>query len=233
MIGSHFPLMLVAAYWPANLERRTLLMTMRKRTISSVLGLALLVPAWASATTLPSEAERAVVHACIDKASASLDVPSLVLRLLYSLESGRIGHISQWSESNYDIGPMQINSWWLPRLERGGFRLEELRDDACTNVFVGAWIFRGELQRSGDVAMAIARYHSPTPAHQRTYLDRAKKHLDRMLKAQQVAVADAVPPSDRAPSAMQGAARRPMLRSIAESDRLARSATVPGEGAAP
>lgn len=208
-------------------------MMMRKRTMSWVLALAALVPPWVSATTLPSEAERAVVHACIDKASASLEVPSLVLRLLYSLEAGRVGHVSQWSESNYDIGPMQINSWWLPRLERGGFTLEELRDNACTNVFVGAWIFRAELQRSDDVAMAIARYHSPTPAHQRTYLDRAKQHLDRMLKTRQAAVAHVAPASDRASLQQQAAARRPTLRSIAESNRAAASSPVPEGSAAP
>lgn len=172
----------------------------------------------ASAEPLPIAAERQIVHTCIDHAAGALEVSPLVLRLLYSLESGRVGHVSHWGEGNFDIGPMQINNWWLRRLSAAGITLEELRDNACTNVFVGAWIFKHELERAGDVALAIARYHSPTPAHQRRYLDRATRHLDQMLRTQgrPVATADA-PRSEPASAAPRAAATpdRPRLRSIA------------------
>ena len=172
----------------------------------------------ASAEPLPIAAERQIVHTCIDHAAGALEVSPLVLRLLYSLESGRVGHVSHWGEGNFDIGPMQINNWWLRRLSAAGITLEELRDNACTNVFVGAWIFKHELQRAGDVALAIARYHSPTPAHQRRYLDRATRHLEEMLRTQgrPVATADA-PRSEQALAAPRAevTSDRPRLRSIA------------------
>ncbi|WP_395794152.1 lytic transglycosylase domain-containing protein [Aquimonas sp.] len=187
-----------------------------------------------SAASEPSVDERLAVHTCIEEAASALEVSPLVLRLLYSLESGRVGHISQWGEGNFDIGPMQINNWWLGRLSEAGITLQELRDRACVNVFVGAWIFKHELERAaGDVALAIARYHSPTPAHQRKYLDRATRHLERMLQDQGIAVATAVQSFGAAQAASTGGVtvRRPQLRSIA-AESSAESVTTPTTSAA-
>lgn len=42
--------------------------------------------------------------------------------------------------SNRGIGPMGIDSGWLPILERAGFDTDMVRNDACVNIAAGAWI---------------------------------------------------------------------------------------------
>ena len=72
---------------------------------------------------------------------------------------------------------MQINTVWLPDLaQKWGVQpataRKWVRDDACTNVGVAAWILRNHLDETGSLSQAIGNYHSRTPIYGTKYKSR-------------------------------------------------------------
>lgn len=109
-----------------------------------------------------------VLAACLMLASQTYSVPPAVLVGIYKAEGGKVGQEVRNENGSYDLGPMQINTVWLPDLaQRWGVQQNTarqwLRDDPCTNVGVAAWILRSHLDETGSLSKAIAHYHSRTP----------------------------------------------------------------------
>ncbi len=108
-----------------------------------------------------------VLAACLMLASQTYSVPPAVLVGIYKVEGGKVGQEVQNTNGSYDLGPMQINTIWMPELA-GQWGVSEktarkwVRDDACTNVSVAAWILRGHIDETGSLSQAIANYHSRT-----------------------------------------------------------------------
>ena len=109
-------------------------------------------------------------NACIDMAAQHYDVRKDILSAVLAVEGGRTGMRTRNSNGSYDMGPMQINSTWLPELRRRGISEYDVTHDYCTNILVGAWILARELQRAGGPQMntaeywqAVGRYNSRTP----------------------------------------------------------------------
>lgn len=127
---------------------------------------------------------KAVLAACIMLAAQTYSVPPAVLMGIYKVEGGKVGQeVGPNTNGSYDLGPMQINTIWLPELsEKWGVSKQTahrwVRDDACTNVGVSAWILRQHYDSSGDITTAIAHYHSKTPTIGTTYKG---KVIDRMV----------------------------------------------------
>ncbi len=118
-----------------------------------------------------------VLAACLMLASQTYSVPPAVLVGIYKAEGGQVGQQVRNTNGSYDLGPMQINTIWLPELsQRWGVSEETahkwVRDDACTNVGVAAWIFKNHLNETGSLSKAIAHYHSRTPKHGSRYQGR-------------------------------------------------------------
>lgn len=124
-----------------------------------------------------------ILAACLTLASQTYDVPSAVLLGIYQAEGGEAGQQVKNSNGSYDLGPMQINTIWIPELaEHWGVSEKTahrwVRDDACTNIGVAAWIFRGHFEETKSISQAIAHYHSRTPRHGTRY----KKKVISILK---------------------------------------------------
>lgn len=106
--------------------------------------------------------------ACIFAAAQTYSVPPSVLLGILSVEGGRVGQAVLNTNKTYDLGPMQINTIWIPELARH-WRVSErtalkmVRDDACVNIGVGAWILRTKINDSGSLYNGIAWYNSATP----------------------------------------------------------------------
>jgi hypothetical protein len=124
-----------------------------------------------------------VIAACLMLASQTYSVPPAVMVGIYKAEGGKVGQEVLNTNGSYDLGPMQINTIWLPELaKKWGVSKATARrwvkDDACTNVSVSAWILRSHLNETGSLSQAIAHYHSRTPKHGTRY----KKRVVSILK---------------------------------------------------
>ncbi len=110
-----------------------------------------------------------ILAACMFLAAQTYSVPPAVLLGIYQVEAGAVGQaVGPNRNGSYDLGPMQINTIWIPELaEQWGVSEETakrwIKDDPCTNVGVSAWILRSHLDETHDLSTAIAYYHSRTP----------------------------------------------------------------------
>jgi soluble lytic murein transglycosylase-like protein len=105
---------------------------------------------------------------CLMLAAQTYSVPPQVLVGILHVEGGRIGQQVRNTNGSYDLGPMQINTLWLPELARNWnvserTALKWVRDDGCTNINVAAWILGQHLAETKSLARAVAQYHSRTP----------------------------------------------------------------------
>ena len=126
-----------------------------------------------------------VLAACLLLAAETYGVPPAVLVGIYEVEGGRVGQeVGPNRNGSYDLGPMQINTIWLPDLARRWGVSEStarrwVRDDACTNVGVAAWILRNHIAETGSLSRAIAHYHSRTPEYGNAYRQRVVNAMYR------------------------------------------------------
>ncbi len=121
---------------------------------------------------------------CIFSAAQTYSVPPTVILGVLHVEGGRIGMASPNTNGTYDLGPMQINTIWVPELARH-WRVTEktalrmVRDDACTNIGVGSWILRRKMNESGSMAGGIAWYHSATPGVGSNYRQKVLRAMQK------------------------------------------------------
>jgi len=135
------------------------------------------------ALSKPPASEHAV-QACIEDAATAFQIPALPVRVLRRVEAGAVGTASPNTDGSVDLGPMQINSSWLPSLRRIGITEDQVRNNPCINAYVGAWIFAQTYAESkGQIALAMARYHSHNAAEQRRYLNLVLRVIDEMTPA--------------------------------------------------
>jgi len=66
---------------------------------------------------------------------------------------------------SFDVGKMQINSWWMERFAIDPFSLL----DPDVNEAWGKWILAEEIARYGLSWQAVGKYHSPDPERGRQY----------------------------------------------------------------
>ena len=123
-----------------------------------------------------ARADEAMIEGCLKAAAELHQVPAGVLVLLLSVEAGRLGEVSQNTNGTVDIGPMQVNDTWVPKIA-GHWRASHdaayraLRDNFCANVEGGAWILRQALDEAhGDLWKGVALYHSHDPVHKLEYM---------------------------------------------------------------
>lgn len=124
-----------------------------------------------------------VLAACLMLASQTYSIPPAVLVGIYKAEGGQVGQAVANNNGTYDLGPMQINTVWVPELAQNWGVSEStatkwIRDDACTNVGVAAWILRSHLDETSSLSKAIEHYHSRTPVYGTSY----KKRVISILK---------------------------------------------------
>jgi len=135
---------------------------------------AALVPQFAWAKSGSAQDER-VIAACIHQASLGRPWLEKTLWGLRDQESGWIGAQIANRNGSYDLGPLQINSWWVPRIaalvKRSRSKVHYwLRFDPCFNAEAARWIFLSALRSTGEYWTAVGIYHSPTKWRQKTYL---------------------------------------------------------------
>ena len=127
-----------------------------------------------------------IVRGCIEAAANTHALPATMLVILLRVEGGRLGRVSDNTNATVDIGPMQVNEIWLPRIAaHWGASVPEtfaaLRDNFCANLEGGAWILRQAMDEAhGDFWQGVAFYHSHSPGHGREYLQQVLRQALRL-----------------------------------------------------
>ena len=132
-------------------------------------------------TTITVNAEITPVTAdCVERSAETAGVPLALLWGILSQERGPVGSVSENRNGTLDHGPMQINSLWLPTVRKKfGVGAEDLVNNGCLNVLVGAWILRQELDKAPSWK-GVAAYHSRTPEFAARYLARLWGRLPKL-----------------------------------------------------
>jgi len=111
----------------------------------ALVGLALL-----SVLSTPANADETMIEACLKAAAELHHVSAGVLALLLNVEGGRLRDVSANPNGTVDIGPMQVNDAWVPKVAAHwraspDATYRALRDNFCANVEGGAWILKQAL----------------------------------------------------------------------------------------
>jgi hypothetical protein len=123
--------------------------------------------------------------ACVLLAANTYNVPPAVMIGIMNVEGGHIGQeVGPNQNGTYDLGPMQVNTRWLPMLQKtwnvsSSTARSWVRDNGCVNVHVAAWILRQKMEDTGSLWGGIAAYHSATPKHGIPYANKVIAVMDR------------------------------------------------------
>lgn len=149
--------------------------TLLTRSLIGTVAIALLVTA-NSVSSKPSfrHTENAAVKTCIARAAAGRRWLEMTLLAIRQQEGGWVGAQVRNDNGSVDLGPMQVNSWWVARIAtkigRGGEDVRRwLQHDPCFNVDAARWIFLTALHDTKDFWRAVGAYHSPTRWRQIRY----------------------------------------------------------------
>ncbi|WP_150293592.1 lytic transglycosylase domain-containing protein [Sphingobium estronivorans] len=151
-------------------------MIIDSRFIRRLLAIVLLIapPEFAGAHAASSASHETRIASCIRQVSGGRTWLEKTLWGLRDKEGGWVGAEVPNSDGSHDLGPLQINSWWVTRIADKVQRPPNivrywLVNDACFNVDAARWIFLSALTTTGDYWKAIGVYHSPTAWRQRRY----------------------------------------------------------------
>lgn len=150
---------------------------------SLVAGLLLLSgPSPAASRTIRSAIEEREIARCIQFASAGRSWLEKTLWGLRDQEAGWIGAEVPNTNGTHDLGPLQVNSFWVTKLSvlvdrDPGLVRNWLINDPCFNVQAAKWIFLSGLRISGSYWEAVGVYHSPTPWRQERYRRNVARRL--------------------------------------------------------
>ncbi|WP_237713966.1 lytic transglycosylase domain-containing protein [Novosphingobium sp. Rr 2-17] len=138
----------------------------------------------AQARSALSSAHEVRLGQCIREAAAGRTWLERTLWGLRDQEAGWIGAEVLNANGTHDLGPLQINSSWVPKLaalvdRQAGLVRAWLIDDPCFNVQAARWIFLSGLNATGNYWRAVGIYHSPTAWRQRRYALAVAGHLRR------------------------------------------------------
>ncbi len=119
----------------------------------------------------PSERE---VARCIRAAAEGRPWLEKTLWGLRDQEGGWVGAQIRNTNGSHDLGPLQVNTWWVSKIATATGRPTTqvrwwLTYDACFNVSAARWIFLSGLGVTRDYWSAVGVYHSPTGWRQRRY----------------------------------------------------------------
>jgi len=116
---------------------------------------------------------------CLDDAAQFHHVNVVLVRAIAQQESGmRANAINVNTDGTEDIGLMQINSSWLPKLRRYGITRAALFD-ACVNGYVGTWILASNIRQFGPTWKAVGAYNAVSTNRQLVYANTIYRRIQR------------------------------------------------------
>jgi len=120
-----------------------------------------LLPVFSSvAQNIPAD-----MHSCFKQAADRYLIDHRLLMAIAEVESGMNPNAIGLNKRNgkvlsEDVGLMQINSSWFPVLKGMGITRENLLNNPCQNVYVGAWILAKNIASNGVNWESVGAYNA-------------------------------------------------------------------------
>ena len=136
----------------------------------------------AASTASPPARPNAVLRSCWEQAADLHRVNPQVLVAIADVESNhRATALNKNQNGTVDIGIMQINSSWLPQLEKFGITSRHLLDP-CINVHVAAWILSKNMEQFGETSWrAVGAYNATRDDLRLRYANKVHERLNKRL----------------------------------------------------
>lgn len=112
---------------------------------------------------------------CINKAAVQYHIPAVIIIAVLRMENGHVGDAIRNKNGTYDYGPMQINSIWLPEIQKYGYTKEAIQYDPGANVAVGTWILSRAIADDKTLWRGVGNYHSHTDDKNEAYRCKVQK----------------------------------------------------------
>lgn len=97
---------------------------------------------------------------CIAQASVRYEVPELLLHSILMKEGGRSGQCVSNRNRTKDCGLAQINTSWAGYFkEKYKLGFDQISQDACTNIYVSAYILKSNFNLKGHWFYATMAYN--------------------------------------------------------------------------
>lgn len=122
---------------------------------------------------------------CWAGASRTYQVPVSVLKAIAMHESGfnykAVGPKND--NGSVDYGLMQINSSWVKpnsMLSKKGITKDQLLNDPCLNLYIGAWILKGNINQYGSNWKAVGAYNARSETKRISYAQKIGKNIKKL-----------------------------------------------------
>jgi soluble lytic murein transglycosylase-like protein len=121
---------------------------------------------------------------CLVEIAEYYDVPPTIVMAVYKTENGKVGEkVGPNKNGTYDLGPMQINTWWWNdhelSLDELNISQESVLNDFCQNIAVGTYILSTNYRSYGNWADAITAYNLGKPTEKiSSYLRKVLENLE-------------------------------------------------------
>lgn len=120
---------------------------------------------------------------CVQMVASAYSHPPLVLMGILYAEGGRNGMKNQNKNKSYDLGVAQINTIWLPEIIKAGITEQDLRTNACKNLWTAGWILqRCSKRHKGNLWQAVGCYHAGENAKTPEQLKRLQAYSHRVYR---------------------------------------------------
>ena len=152
------------------------------RFIGSSLIFALLMAAFSSHAAESDEIQLYRYGQCLLDAAIHYQISPVLIAAMIKTESKHNPKaVNINSSGSEDVGLMQINSEWLPRIAKFGYDRKSLFDP-CINILVGTWVLAQEIRRFGYTWTAVGAYNAGPSREKKSrraaYAHRVFKNLD-------------------------------------------------------
>ena len=112
---------------------------------------------------------------CINQVSHYYHLDARLLVSILAKEGGKVGASTKNKNGTVDLGPMQINSSWLPYLAKYGYSRNDVQFNPCINFKIGAWILAKSLANGKTAWQGVGYYNSHTSKLNKIYYKSVQK----------------------------------------------------------
>ena len=141
------------------------------------------------------------VDACLQAAAAKHGISYVLLRAISEQESGfNPRALGKNSNGSYDMGLMQINSAWLPTLQKYGIKAADLYEP-CVSADVSAWLLASNFKSMGVTWRAVGAYNAGTEWKRVRYAVSVHSRIQKYLQG--AGRASALPAQTPVPSTQE------------------------------